>query len=102
MSIREDARKNLEMAGLFEDDSAYDGMIGRAVMKLVNCHCDEGHSGFSHELTIRIFNEVINGKALTKEYWDMKKKELTDFAMENMGEPWKESIIEEMIGRRPE
>lgn len=102
MSVREDVRKNLEMAGLFKDDSDYDGMIGRAVMKLANCHCDEGHSVLSHEITIRIFNEVINGKALTKEYWDMKKKELTDFAMENMGKPWGESIIEEMIGRRPE
>lgn len=102
MSVRDEAKKNLEMAGLFSKESDYGGMIGEAVMKLVNCHCDEGHSVMSHELALCLFNKVIRGEALTSEYWDLRKKELEVFAMENMGEPWKESILEEMIGKRPE
>lgn len=102
MSVREDAKLNLEMAGLFNKDSDYGGMIGEAVMKLVNTHLDEGHSGFSHSLALHIFNKVIKGEALTTKYYDMKKAELEKFAQENMGAPWKTEIMEEMIGKRPE
>lgn len=101
MSLREEAKRNLELAGLFNKDSDYGGMIGEAVMKLVNCHLDEGHSGFSHELTLHIFNKVIKGQALTAKFWDERKKQLDDFAKENMGEPWKDFLIKEMIGERP-
>jgi hypothetical protein len=101
MSVRGDAKLNLEMAGLFGKDSDYGGMIGEAVMKLVNTHLDEGHSGFSHNLALHIFNKVIKGEALTAKYWDLKKQELEKFAEENMGEPWKSEIMKEMIGERP-
>lgn len=76
MSEINDAKKNLEMAGLFGKDSNYGGMIGEAVMKLVNTHFDEGHSGMSHEYVLYIFNKVVRGHALTKEYWDYKKEQL--------------------------
>lgn len=102
MSERENARKNLEMAGLFDKDSDYNGMIGTAVMKLIDTHFDEGHSGFSHSLCVHLFYKVANGEALTQAYWDMRKAELDKFAAENMGEPWKQNILEEMIGKRPE
>lgn len=101
MGVRNDARKNLEMAGLFDKDSDYGGMLGEAVMKLVDVHCDEGHSGMSHEYTLHLFNKVIKGHALTAKYWDFKKQELEKFAMQNMGEPWKPEILEEMLGPRP-
>ena len=101
MSVREDAKRNLELAGLFDKDSDYDGMLGEAVMKLVNTHLDEGHSGMSHEYTLMLFNKVIKGQALTTKYWDEKKAELEKFAAENMGEPWKPELILEMIGERP-
>jgi hypothetical protein len=100
--MREDAKKNLEMAGLFDSDSDYSGMIGHAVMKLVNTHLDEGHSGGSHEMVLFIFNKVIRGHALTREYWDLKEKELNEFAVQNMGEPWKEHILKEILGEKPE
>lgn len=102
MSVREDAKLNLEMAGLFNKDSDYGGMIGDAVMKLVNTHFDEGHSGFSHEMALAVFNKVVRGHALTKEFWDLKKSEMDRFAMENMGEPWKPELLTEMLGKRPE
>ena len=101
MSVREDAKRNLELAGLFDKDSDYGGMLGEAVMKLVNTHLDEGHSGMSHECTLMLFNKVIKGQALTAKYWDEKKAELEKFAAENMGEPWKPELILEMIGERP-
>lgn len=101
MSVRDDAKLNLELAGLFNKESDYEGMIGHAVMKLVNTHLDEGHSGFSHELTLHIFNKVIKGQALTATYWDYKKAEMEKYAEENMGEPWKPELIKEMIGDRP-
>jgi len=101
MSVKEDAKRNLELAGLFDKDSDYGGMIGDAVMKLVNTHLSEGHSGFSHEMALHLFNKVVTGKALTAAYWDEKKTELDKFAMENMGEPWKPELVEEMLGTRP-
>ena len=101
MSMREDAKLNLEMAGLLDKDSDYGGMLGEAVLKLVDTHFDEGHSGFSHEMALHIFNKVVRGHALTAKFWDHKKAEFDKFAMENMGEPWKESLIVEMLGDRP-
>lgn len=101
MSERENAKKNLEMAGLLDKDSDYGGMIGEAVLKLIDTHFDEGHSGMSHEYALMIFNKVVRGQALTTKYWDMRKEELDNFAQENMGEPWEDFLIEEMIGKRP-
>lgn len=101
MSMREDARRNLELAGLFDKDSDYDGMLGEAVMKLVNTHLDEGHSGMSHVYTLHLFNKVIKGHALTAKFWDERRKSLEEFAMREMGEPWKPEILEEMLGPRP-
>jgi hypothetical protein len=101
MSVKEEAKRNLELAGLFDKDSDYGGMLGHAVMKLVEAHCSEGHSGFSHELTLQIFNKVIKGHALTAKYWDERKEFMEKFAEENMGEPWKPELMEEMIGPRP-
>lgn len=101
MCERENAKKNLEMAGLFDKDSDYNGMLGEAIMRLVDTHFNEGHSGMSHQLCVHLFNKVIQGKALTAEYWDMRKAELDKFAQENMGDPWKPEMIEEMIGTRP-
>jgi len=101
MSIREEALDNLKMAGLFDKDSDYGGMLGEAVMRLVDAHCSEGHSGFSHEMALQIFNKVIRGHALTAAYWDKRKLALDKFAEENMGEPWKEEMVLEMIGPRP-
>lgn len=101
MSIKENAKRNLELAGLFDKDSDYGGMIGNAVMKLVETHLNEGHSGFSHQLTLNVFNKVINDKALTSKYWDENKDFMEKFALENMGEPWKPELLIEIIGERP-
>ena len=101
MSLKDDAVLNLKLAGLLDKDSDYGGMLGEAVLKLVETHFSEGHSGGSHEMALQIFNTVVRGHALTAEYWDIKRAEMDKFAKENMGEPWKEWLVLEMLGPRP-
>lgn len=65
MSLVEHAKREMQLAGLDKPDSDYDGMLYEAVLKLVETHAKERHSGGSHWATMRIFNEVINFKNLT-------------------------------------
>jgi hypothetical protein len=65
MSLKEYAKKELTLAGLFEETSDYNGMLGTAVMELVETHSKQGHSGYSHQLTLEIFNRVVNYKPLS-------------------------------------
>ena len=59
MSKLEDyAKRELTVAGLFRKDSDYGGMIGKDVMELVKQFSKQGHSGFSAELTLRVFSKV--------------------------------------------
>lgn len=60
------AQKELELAGLFDKDSDYEGMLGEAVMELVQKFAEQGHSGFSAARTIAIFDKVANWKPLTE------------------------------------
>ena len=59
------AENEMRLAGLYDADADYGGMIPEAVMKLVRAHAEEGHSGASHGLTLQVFNRVINFKTLT-------------------------------------
>jgi len=59
------AEEEMRRAGLYSKDSDYGGMIPEAVMKMVKCLADEGHSGMSHALTMEVFNRVANFKTLT-------------------------------------
>ena len=54
------ARKELELAGLFDKDSDYNGMISKAVMKLIEVFSKQGHSGCSARQVIKIFHRVAN------------------------------------------
>lgn len=64
-NLTDHAKKELELAGLFDADSDYDGMLGNAVMALVKVFAKQGHSGFSAGRTLAIFNEVANFRNLT-------------------------------------
>jgi hypothetical protein len=59
------AEKELKLAGLFDKDSDYDGMLGKAVLELVKVFAKQGHSGFSARWTLDVFNEVASYKPLT-------------------------------------
>lgn len=59
------AQRELELAGMFDKDSDYEGMLGDAVMQLVKVFAKQGHSGFSAQQTLYIFSEVANFKNIT-------------------------------------
>lgn len=59
------AKEELQLAGLFDKDSDYDGMLGNAVLELVKVFAKQGHSGFSAKATLELFNTVASFKPLT-------------------------------------
>jgi hypothetical protein len=65
MGLVEHAEREMRLAGLYDKDSDYGGMIPEAVMKLISAHASAGHSGGSHHITMQIFNKVANFKTLT-------------------------------------
>ncbi len=65
MGLVAHAKRELELAGLFEDDPDYDGMIGNAVMELIEAFANQGHSEFSASMVRDIFTRVSNFKTLT-------------------------------------
>lgn len=66
MSNLEDfARDELTRAGLFSKGSDYGGMLGDAVMKMIKVFADEGHSGFSANMAINLFERVARFEPLT-------------------------------------
>jgi len=65
MSLVDHAQYELEKAGLFGSDSDYDGMLGDAVMDLIQLFADQGHSGHSAYLTRELFNKLANWDVLS-------------------------------------
>lgn len=65
MGIREFAKAELEKAGFFDTESMYGGMLGEAVMKMVDVFADEGHSGMSASIAIQAFERVARYEPLT-------------------------------------
>lgn len=59
------ARRELEAAGFFDEDSDYNGMLGDAVVELVKKFAEQGHSGMSASMTLYLFEKVANFKPLT-------------------------------------
>lgn len=59
------AKQELSIAGLLDKDSDYDGMVGEAVLKLVEVFAEQGHSGFSAAMTLDVFNKVASYQNLT-------------------------------------
>jgi len=65
-NLTDHARRELEIAGLFDKDSDYNGMLGEAVMELIQKFAEQGHSGFSAELTKQIFDKLASWKPLSE------------------------------------
>lgn len=63
--LEQHAKMELELAGMFDKDSDYDGMLGDAVMELVKCFAKQGHSGCSAAMTLALFQKVASFKPLT-------------------------------------
>lgn len=59
------AEREMRIAGLYDPDSDYGGIIPEAVLALIKAHSEQGHSGGSHYTVLGIFNRVVNYKTLT-------------------------------------
>jgi len=65
MNLKNHAKNELELAGLFGKDSDYEGMIGKSVMELIEVFAKQGHSGVSAMETLVVFDEVARFKTLS-------------------------------------
>ena len=59
------AKSELERAKLFGEGDFYGGMMGDAVMKLIQVFADEVHSGMSAGMAISIFEKLARFEPLT-------------------------------------
>jgi hypothetical protein len=59
------AEKEVKAAGLLDADSDYDGMLGEAVLELVNVFDAQGHSGMSAAMVKEIFDSLASWKPLS-------------------------------------
>ena len=64
-NLIEHARKELELAGWFKEDGMYGGMIGVAVMDLIEKFSGEGHSGQSASICTKLFGALSQFEPLT-------------------------------------
>lgn len=97
MTETERCINELELAGLFDKDSDYEGMIGKAVKELLLTFQKQRHSGFSANLTADVFHRLIKGENLTllkgtEEEWNnignnefQNKRNSAVFAKSNKG-----------------
>jgi len=65
-SLKEHTIRELELAGLFDKDSDYDGMIGAAVIDLIKVFAEQGHSGMSASIVRELFYKLSNFENLTE------------------------------------
>ena len=59
------SKNELELAGLLKKDSDYGGMLGEAVLELLEVFSKQRHSGYSSVATAHIFNKLVNYEPLT-------------------------------------
>ena len=85
MGLTERAKLELQMAGLFDDDSDYNGAIGEAVMELIEVFDKQGHSGMSAPYVVSIFEKLANFKPLLP--ITGKDEEWGDISISD-GQPW--------------
>jgi hypothetical protein len=78
------AKEELNRAGLFEEDSDYEGLIGKAVYELIEKFSEQGHSGFSAGWVRELFNKLSNYETLTPITSDIN--EWTDVAEYGAGD----------------
>lgn len=64
-NLVEHAKVEMKMVGLDKPDADYDGMLYNAVLELIEVFASQGHSGFSAELTLELFNELAKFQNLS-------------------------------------
>lgn len=51
--------KRLKELGMYDADSDYNGMIGKAIEELSMKFAMQGHSGMSSKVTMELFNQLM-------------------------------------------
>lgn len=59
------AKNELQIAGLLDKDSDYEGRLGESVLELIEVFAKQGHSGGSREMMIGIFTKLAMFHPLT-------------------------------------
>ena len=59
------ALNELSEAGMFKEDSDYEGDMGKSVMELISLFARQGHSGFSGSMALHLFRRLANFKPLS-------------------------------------
>jgi hypothetical protein len=65
MSLIDHAKQELSFIGSFDKDSDYNGMIGSAVLELIEVFSKQGHSGFSASIVSDLFDKLSRYKTLS-------------------------------------
>lgn len=65
MSLMEHAQKELELAGLLDEDSDYGGMLGTGALDLIKVFSEQGHSGQSAFMMTEIVGKLMRYEPLT-------------------------------------
>lgn len=58
MSLADHARRELEIAGYFDEAGDYNGLIGDSVLELCRVFGGQGHSGYSAEMVRELFYKL--------------------------------------------
>jgi hypothetical protein len=64
-NLYQHALQELKIAGLFDADSDYGGMLGKAIMDVVEAFCKQGHSGGSASIVLQIMPKILAWENLT-------------------------------------
>lgn len=64
MSLKQHTEFELHKAGLLDNDSDYNGEIGKSVMQLIEVFSNQGHSGYSASVVRNLFNQLSDYKPL--------------------------------------
>jgi hypothetical protein len=105
----DDAERNLRNSGLFDEDSDYEGMLGQAVLELIQVFAKQGHSGASAMRTLELFDQVAKRKPLTAQAWDAEREHLIQWLQDQgqlsgehaMDEKGIQTFLDMSIGDRP-
>jgi hypothetical protein len=65
MKLIEHAKKELELSGLFDKNSDYNGMLGENVIELIETFSKQGHSGHTASIVSDLFNKLSRFKPIS-------------------------------------
>ena len=86
MNLVEHAKMELQIAGLLDENSEYGGMIGEAVIELIEVFSKQGHSGASAPIVINLFKKLVKFEPL--EAITGKDEEWALVGTKENGSPW--------------